>query len=157
MNPAPVRRVVDASAAVKYVLAEEWSANVKALFALTLAERRPVFGPPHVIGEGLNPIYQRVRTNRPEFRLSEQEAGTAVNAFVRLPIMLVFPRDLYREALGIAVQHSLPSTYDSLYVALAQMLRAELWTADRQLFDAVGTTAPWVRWIGDFPLTEGEH
>jgi len=38
-------------------------------------------------------------------------------------------------------------------VVLAQMLDTELWTDDRRLRNAVGSVAPWIRWIGDYPLT----
>ena len=46
--------------------------------------------------------------------------------------------------------HGLGAIYDALYVVLAQRLDAELWTTDRNLINAVGRAAPWVRWIGDY-------
>ena len=153
MNPETLICVVDASAAVKHVLREEWSANVLALFnASTLAHRR-IVGPPHIISESMNAIYQRLRTNRAEWRLSDDEVDTALATFLLLPIQPLDPPGLYLRAFDIARQYNLPSTYDALYVALAQMLDAELWTADRRLYDIVATSAPWVRWIGDYPLT----
>ena len=45
------------------------------------------------------------------------------------------------------------SDYDSLYVVLAQLLNVELWTADQRLLQMIGAAAPWVRFIGDYPLT----
>lgn len=40
--------------------------------------------------------------------------------------------------------------YDGAYLALAEMLGTELWTADRRLANqAQQVGAPWVRWIGE--------
>lgn len=153
MNVQPVIHVIDASAAVKFVLVEEWSANVKAIFTVSKTERRTIAGPPHIVSESMNAIYQRRRTNRPELRLSEDEVDTALATFLLLPIQPLDPPGLYPLAFAIARRHNLPSTYDALYVALAELLGAELWTADRRLYDSVGAVAPWVRWIGDFPMT----
>jgi len=44
------------------------------------------------------------------------------------------------------------SAYDSAYVALGESENLELWTADRQLFDAVTKDLPWVRWLGDWQI-----
>jgi predicted nucleic acid-binding protein len=43
-----------------------------------------------------------------------------------------------------------PSTYDTVYHALAQLLDCEMWTADRKFHDATRTHAPQVKWIGDY-------
>ena len=44
------------------------------------------------------------------------------------------------------------SAYDSVYVVLADMLEAELWTDDRRLLNSVEGVAHAVRWVGDYPL-----
>lgn len=38
------------------------------------------------------------------------------------------------------------AAYDSFYLALAEMLECELWTADKRLHNAAA--APWVHWAG---------
>jgi predicted nucleic acid-binding protein len=38
------------------------------------------------------------------------------------------------------------AAYDSFYLALAETLQCELWTADRRLRSAIDL--PWVRWAG---------
>ena len=73
--------------------------------------------------------------------------------FLLLPIRLEAPPDLYPRALAFARTHGLRATYDGVYVALAQILGAEVWTADERLVRDLGTSAPWVRWIGDYPLS----
>jgi predicted nucleic acid-binding protein len=68
------------------------------------------------------------------------------------PIQLLSPPGLYERAFTLAQTLPLPTVYDSLYVMSAQLLDVELWTADERLCRALGTTAPWVRFIGDYPV-----
>jgi predicted nucleic acid-binding protein len=42
--------------------------------------------------------------------------------------------------------------YDALYVVLARLLNAELWTADGRLVTQLAGRAPWVRSLRDYPL-----
>jgi len=39
------------------------------------------------------------------------------------------------------------AVYDAHYLALAERLGAEMWTADRRLCQAVGAALPWVRLV----------
>jgi len=55
-----------------------------------------------------------------------------------------------RSAFDWAERLNQARAYDALYLALAESLPAELWTADRRLVDRarqIGVT--WVRWIGE--------
>lgn len=61
-----------------------------------------------------------------------------------MPITLYGDRDLHRRALSLAKQLSLPAAYDAHYLALAERLNAELWTADRCLAERAQPTMPWV-------------
>jgi predicted nucleic acid-binding protein len=143
--------VVDASVALKRVLAEEFTEQSRALFAQSLQDRRPLVAPPLLPSEVANALYQRLHTTVPSRRLTEAEADGALAAFLHLPITLLAPDDLYFRAFEFAKTHRLPSVYDSVYVVLAQMLNTELWTADQRLLNSVPTSAPWVRSIRDYP------
>jgi predicted nucleic acid-binding protein len=48
----------------------------------------------------------------------------------------------------LADEHNLPAAYGAHDVALAELLGAALWTADRRLLRALGGRLPFVRWIG---------
>ena len=48
-------------------------------------------------------------------------------------------------ALDLAERFSLPAAYDAHYLALADWLGGEFWTADRRLARAVHDELPWVR------------
>jgi predicted nucleic acid-binding protein len=65
---------------------------------------------------------------------SSGRAGSVLDTSVALKLVLAEPLSDRAEAV------------------LAQLLGVELWTADQHLVNALGSAAPWVRWIGDFPL-----
>ena len=142
--------VVDASVAFKVVIEEDFSRHARVLVATNLASGNSVIAPPHMAGEVINGIYQRLRRNN----LLAEEAEQAIGDFLELPIQPTYLPELYRQAFLFARTNRLASIYDSLYVTLAQLVDAELWTDDRRLINSVEGVAPWVRWIGDYPLDE---
>ena len=62
-----------------------------------------------------------------------------------LDISIIAPDEtLCRHALGWTYRLKRASAYDCFYVALTELLRGEMWTADRKLFRAVGQD--WMRY-----------
>ena len=57
----------------------------------------------------------------------------------------------------MAKRFNRPQAYDSHYLALAEMLGLELWTADERLYNAVKDALPWVKWLGDFQPQGGKE
>jgi predicted nucleic acid-binding protein len=145
--------VVDASVVIKRLIPEDHSEQARALFIDSLQTGQPLFAPPLLPSEVTNVLYQRTR--RQANTISVNDADQALTLFLRLPIRLEAPADLYPRALTFARTHSLRATYDSIYVALAQILGVDVWTADERLVRDLGTSAPWVRWIGNYPLPSG--
>lgn len=144
--------VLDASAVVKLVLPEEHSDQAAALVADTVRAHRPVYGPPTLPSEVLSALYKRTRYRDPAKAISHDQALQALGAVLDLGIDAVAPAELYARTLSFTHAHGLTRTYDALYVVLAQLLGLELWTDDRALISALAGTAPWVRWIGDYPV-----
>lgn len=140
--------VVDASAALKWILAEEHSDTARALLRESLLENRAIVAPPLLPAEATNAIYQRERRRG----LSPREADRALATFLTIPIRLFSPVDLHSAAYAIARRYKLPATYDGQYLAVALSLGADLWTADRKLYNSLPRSLRWVRWIGDYPL-----
>ena len=147
--------VVDASVAVKWVLNEELTSQSRDLLTRTLRERIPIVAPPHLRSEVSNALYQRTRRRSKEVRITDAMAHSALTEFLRFPIQVLGPTELYRRSFEFGKAHSLASIYDALYVTLAGMVQADLWTDDRELLGDVGSSAPWVRWIGDYPTEYG--
>lgn len=145
--------VVDASVVIKRLIPEDYSEQARALFTDSLQTRQPLFAPPLLPSEVTNVLYQRTR--RQANTISVSDADQALTLFLRLPIRLEAPQDLYPRAMAFARAHGLRATYDSVYVALAQILGVDVWTADERLVRDLGVNAPWVRWIGDYPRPSG--
>ena len=57
---------------------------------------------------------------------------------------------LYDRPLVLADEHNLPAAYGAHDVALAELLGAALWTADRRPLRALGGRLPFVRWIAEY-------
>jgi len=140
--------VVDASVALKWLLAEELSDKAEALLADSLQAGTVIVGPPHLTGEVANALYRRI--HRSQNNITQDEAEAALAQFLAIPIQVVSSDDLYTQAFAFALAHGLSSLYDSLYVVLARQLGAELWTDDRRLLNTLAQTAPWVRSIADY-------
>jgi predicted nucleic acid-binding protein len=146
--------VVDASVAIKWVVEEEFSEQAEAF--LDDAAASAIVGPPALITEVANALYQRTRRRDPRTRLTAHEAEAALDRFLALGTQVVSSDALYQQSFAFAHQHGLADIYDTLYVVLAERLGTELWTDDRKLLDAVRHIAPWVRWIKDYPLPSPE-
>ncbi len=148
---------VDASLAAKWVFEEEHSQEARALYRDSLTASDRIVAPPLLPIEVTNIVRQRMRRVKPPTQapLSIAEAREALERFLALPVELELPRELHQAALELADARGLPAVYDAHYVALAQMLRCELWTADRNLAGAVQGKLPFVRWIGDYGRRAG--
>ena len=140
--------VVDASVVVKVVLEEEFTDHARALIEDSRRALRLIVAPPRLHSEVSNAAYQYLRRRQ----ITPEEGEQALRQFLELPIQLFAFPELYLRAFTFAHDNHLTNTYDSQYVVLAQMLNAELWTADERLLNAVRSVAPWVRWIGDYTI-----
>jgi len=138
----------DSSVAAKWLFAEEHSAQASALLRTALTAAEPIIAPPLLSSEVTNLIRQRMRQGE-----LERAAARAVLArFLAIPISFQTPEMLYDRALVLADELNLPAVYAAHYVALAELLGATLWTADRRLLRALGGQLPFVRWIADYAI-----
>lgn len=64
-----------------------------------------------------------------------------------LGIQIRHEEGLWDLAWAMAQEYQRPTTYDMTYLALAQILDCDLWTADRRLVLALGGREPRVRTV----------
>lgn len=83
--------------------------------------------------------------------LLPEDADEGLEAALALGIQLFGDPDLHRRALRLASVLELPAAYDAHYLALAERLNAEFWTADRRLFLAASETLSSIRLLEDSP------
>lgn len=76
--------------------------------------------------------------------ISDSTAADLMTAMLELPIMLRDTESIHYRALWLATRFNLSATYDAHYLALAEELDCEFWTADRRLARAVRDELDWV-------------
>ena len=79
--------------------------------------------------------------------LSSEQATQAMEVALEINFSLYGDADLHHRAMGMALQFALPAVYDAHYLALAERLGAEMWTADRRLHRVVADTLTWVHLV----------
>jgi predicted nucleic acid-binding protein len=137
--------VVDASVAIKWFNPTEALARRANLIRADYAEGRvalvvPAFWDYEMVS-GINKAVARGDLTAEEGR----EAVRLIVAVEAQRVPLPSPSESYELA-----QRYQRSIYDSWYVALAQQIGSELWTADRKLYRAVYEQLPFVHWLGDY-------
>lgn len=123
--------VVDASVALKWVVEEAGSEHANALLDGLAAGMTSLVAPDHLIGEVGNGLRKRVA----QHHLTVDDALAALEAVAALEIEFVGGTERWFRCLRAAVDWQVTS-YDALYVLLAQDLGVELVTADVRLADA---------------------
>ena len=131
---------VDASFIVRLLVSEETAFQADAVWEQWHQAERPLVAPTLLYYEISNALHRYVIHGR----LSPAEVATLLDVALRLDIVLYGDAELHRRALQLAESLSLAATYDAHYLALAERLGAEFWTADRRLARAVRSALPWV-------------
>jgi predicted nucleic acid-binding protein len=128
-----IRLVVDPSDRAIQQLWEQWA-----------TERRQLAAPTLLYYEVANALYRYQALGL----MSASSVQLALKAALALPIHMHGEPDLHRRALDLAERFSLPAAYDAHYLALAEQLNGEFWTADGKLARAVQGALPWVHTVG---------
>jgi predicted nucleic acid-binding protein len=77
------------------------------------------------------------------------ESRQALEQALAFEINFLEPPNFHQRAFELAERLNRPATYDSHYLALAEYLGCEFWTADERLVNAAHSTFSWVRWVGE--------
>jgi len=124
-----IRLIVDPKDKVIWKMWEQWD-----------ADRRQIAAPTLLYYEVSNALYRYQQAGM----MSSSAVRKALKAALALPIRLYGDQELHRRALDMAERFSLPAAYDAHYLALAEWIGGEFWTADRRLAWAVQDDLPWV-------------
>ena len=136
--------VVDANIAVKWVTNEHDSPEAVSLYQAWTNRSEFVIAPPIFRSEVTNVLHRKIRRGELDF-------ANAMNAVESLfaAVSIQEPASLYTDALSIARAIDVAAAYDPIYLALAEVERCDLGTADKRFIRAVGYKSPRVRWIGE--------
>ena len=127
--------VVDASLALKWVLAEPDSGTAITLLDQWISDGIDVIAPALFAYEITNTVYRQVVSNK----ITYDEAKQVLTELFLIGILLKFSlyEDVSMHAMEFAYHFNLPATYDAHYLSLAYRESCEYWTADTRLWNAV--------------------
>jgi predicted nucleic acid-binding protein len=145
----PSRVCVDINIALKLVLPEVESAKAQALWAQWVETGTEIVAPPLFLIEGTSVLCTQVHRGL----ITPEESQLLLRALQAQQVQLLSPEHLHERALTLALRFGQPQAYDAHYLALAETLRCEFWTADARLYRRVGDALPWVRWLGAYEPT----
>lgn len=127
-----LRLVVDPADAPVQHLWEQWG-----------SDRRQIAAPTLLYYEVANALYRYQHLGY----LSASSVQLSFKAALALPLELHGESELHWRALDLADKLSLPAAYDAHYLALAELLAGEFWTADGRLARTVQSSLPWVHLV----------
>jgi predicted nucleic acid-binding protein len=131
---------VDASVILRYLLQPE-NAAIQNLWRSWMKNQIGLTAPSLLFYEVTNALYQQQKNKT----LSAETIWETLEVSLQLPIVLVNEEHLHLKAYEIAARYNLPAAYDAHYLALAEWMEIDLWTADLRL---VNTLKPFkVKWV----------
>lgn len=119
---------LDASVVVRWLLEDEQS-HIESL----LTDQRHLVAPTLMRYEVTNALYRLTKAGD----LTVSTVSDLIDVLLSLPIEIVDEPLLHGSALRIASRYRSGAAYHAHYVALARHLDAELWTADKRLYNAL--------------------
>lgn len=135
--------MVDASVLLKLLLPEKESEAVRRQWGEWLEQDSMIAAPFLLAYEVVSVLRNKVF--RGELPLEAGEA--AFLAFQAQGISLLHPEGIEEKAWVLAKQWNLPTCYDATYLALAELLDYEEWTADRRFAATLRKKVPRLRVI----------
>lgn len=138
--------VIDASVAIKWLVSEVHSEKAYALArSWAQAGTQPV-APYLMPVEVANALHRRVVGKE----VSVAAAVRLLDVLLASGIELREPRSIHSMALELADRLRQGAAYDAHYLALAETLDCEFWTADERFYRAATAFSPRVKWLGAF-------
>ncbi len=83
-------------------------------------------------------------------RLTPAEANSYLEILLAQPVHTMKDDRLLRRAYELATRFNRPTAYDSQYLAVAERLSCEFWTADERFFNVLAQDLKWVKWVNGF-------
>jgi len=151
MSVPPRNIVIDASVALRFHLKDEelceeagrllddYQAGALKLTATTLF--------PYEVG---NAVWKAIKRRR----IAENDGKAILHDTLALGIVFLDFIGFAERALGFAIEFD-RTFYDAAYLALAERLGCEFWTADERFYNAVKDTLSFVRWLGHYQRQAG--
>lgn len=138
--------VVDASVTVKWLVSEVHSDMAYALARSWARQEVQPVAPYLMPVEVANALHRRVVRKE----VSVESGVRLLEGLLASGIELREPPRIHSRALELAEQLQQGAAYDAHYLALAETLDCELWTADERFYRAANTFFTKVKCLGEF-------
>ncbi len=135
---------VDASLVIKLVVEEAYSHEARTLWRTWQNNNQRISAPQLLLYEVTSVLRKHITRGLHTYKESRQ----ALQLLLAFNIHYLEPVDFHIRASDLADQLGRPVAYDTHYLALAEHLACDFWTADERLTNAVQSTLPWVKWLG---------
>ena len=142
--------VVDASLAFKWLVSEENSDLAQSISRSWAKNGIQAVAPYLMPVEVANALRRRVVRGE----LTLEDAVRLLEYLLASGIELRDEPNLHARALQVSSRLNQGAVYDAHYLALADILGCEYWTADERFYRAAAPSAQNVRWIGEFAAPE---
>jgi predicted nucleic acid-binding protein len=139
--------VVDASIVVNLLLTQAYSTQAERYLESWKSGGEMLYAPGHWYAEVVSALRFAVYRRK----LNSEDAQLLIDVLPELGVRALEPTlDLLKSSLRWAERLGQSKAYDAQYVALAEQLRAELWSADQRLVNALKEQGvSWAHWVGE--------
>lgn len=138
--------VADSGIFIATILPESYSQQAKALIQQWDEQKVRLAAPVLFRYECVAVIRKHVHRNS----ITVSEGIKKRDILLSQPVETMIDDNLLRRAYELAARFNRPTAYDSQYLAVAERLGCEFWTADERLYNAVSSDLNWVKWIAHF-------
>lgn len=134
--------VIDANVALKLLFPDPMQSQCRALFTFLNSRQFDIVAPTLWAYETVSGVCKAIHFGL----LTRDEGQQILSKLADLNVRLILPsREQQTRAFEWTLHLNRAAAYDSFYLALAESLGCELWTADSRLCQVA--SVPWVRYI----------
>ncbi len=137
--------VIDASILLKLLLPEKRSDDIRRLWGRWVEQDAEIVAPFLLAYEVVSVLRNKVFRGE----LSPEAGEAAFVAFRSQEVSLLHPDGIEEKAWELAKRWNLPTSYDAAYLALAEVMDYEFWTADNRLAAALRRRVSRLRVVAD--------
>ena len=134
---------LDASFIIRYLASQDTESIYQQYWSQWKADGSTLVAPTLIMYEVLNSFHRASIAGQ----MTPDEVEEFLERALNLGLRFYGDAQLHFKALKMAQKYNLPATYDAHYLALAERLGVELWTADKRLYNTVHDSLDWVHLI----------
>ena len=142
--------VIDANILIAFALADEPLHTQANQILSAWQTTKESLTAPHLFRSEITAVVRKVVYQQ---RMTPEQGRTMLAQLLLYPLEFHEDDTLLKEAFELAVRFNRPRAYDTQYMALAERLVCDFWTADERLVNSVQGQFSHIRWLGNWRTT----